>query len=117
MGVCEEEVLCGPGAPVQLVDHLHLPAPEERRLAEGAQPVAHNVQYHFAAVVVADGRGVCGKGAGDYVHHRRLPDAGSAEEDESPTDSPELWDQTAGTGWKAPEIDLGDGRTLVLEFT
>ena len=22
------------------------------------------------------------------------------------------WDQTTGTGWKAPEIDLGDGRTL-----
>ena len=39
-----------------------------------------------------------------------------ADGDESPTDTPELWDQTTGTGWKATEIDLGDGRTLVLEY-
>ncbi len=31
-----------------------------------------------------------------------------ADDDESPTDTPELWDQTTGTGWKAPEIDLAD---------
>ena len=40
-----------------------------------------------------------------------------ADDDESPTDTRELWDQTTGTGWKAPEIDLGDGRTLLLEYT
>ena len=40
-----------------------------------------------------------------------------ADDDESGTDTPERWDQTTGTGWKAPEIDLGDGRTLVLEYT
>ena len=40
-----------------------------------------------------------------------------ADDDESPTDTPELWDQTTGTGWKAQEIDLGDGRTPVLEYT
>jgi hypothetical protein len=40
-----------------------------------------------------------------------------ADEDESATDSPELWDQTTGTGWRAPEIDRGDGRTVVLEYT
>ena len=40
-----------------------------------------------------------------------------ADDDESPTDTPELWDQTTGTGWKAPEIDLGDGRTPILEYT
>ena len=40
-----------------------------------------------------------------------------ADDDEAPTDTLELWDQTTGTGWKAPEIDLGDGRTLVLEYT
>ena len=39
-----------------------------------------------------------------------------ADDDEFPTDPPEFWDQTTGTGWKAPEIDLGDGRTLVLEY-
>ena len=40
-----------------------------------------------------------------------------ADDDESGTDTPELWDQTTGTAWKAPEIDLGDGRTLVLEYS
>ena len=41
-----------------------------------------------------------------------------ADDDEAPpTDTPELWDQSTGTGWKVPEIDLGDGRTLVLEYT
>ena len=40
-----------------------------------------------------------------------------ADNDESPADSPEIWDQTTGTGWKAPEIDRGDGRTVVLEYT
>ena len=40
-----------------------------------------------------------------------------ADDDESETDTPELWDQTTATGWKAPAIDLGDGRTLVLEYT
>jgi hypothetical protein len=40
-----------------------------------------------------------------------------ADDDESPTDTPELWDQTTGTGWKAPEMYHGDGRTLVLEYT
>ncbi len=39
-----------------------------------------------------------------------------ADADESPTESHELWDQTTGTGWKAPEIDLGDGGTLVPEY-
>ena len=28
-----------------------------------------------------------------------------------------LWDQSTGTAWKATEIDLGDGRTLVLEYS
>jgi hypothetical protein len=28
-----------------------------------------------------------------------------------------LWDKTTGTVWQAPEIDPGDGRTLVLEYT
>jgi hypothetical protein len=40
-----------------------------------------------------------------------------ADGDESPTDTPELWDQTTGTGWKPPETDPGDGRTPVLEYT
>ena len=40
-----------------------------------------------------------------------------ADGDESPTDTPELWDQTTGTGWKTPETDPGDGRTPVLEYT
>ena len=40
-----------------------------------------------------------------------------ADDDESPTNTPELWGQTTGTGRKAPEIDLGDGRTLVLEYS
>ena len=40
-----------------------------------------------------------------------------ADDDESETATPELWDQSTGTAWKAPEIDLGDGRTLVLEYT
>jgi hypothetical protein len=40
-----------------------------------------------------------------------------ADDDESPTDTPELWDQTTGTGWKTPETDPGDGRTPVLEYT
>lgn len=41
-----------------------------------------------------------------------------ADDDESGTDPTlELWDQSTETGWKAPEIDLADGRsrTLVLE--
>ena len=40
-----------------------------------------------------------------------------ADDDESETATPELWDQSTGTAWKAPEIDLGDGRTLVLDYT
>ena len=40
-----------------------------------------------------------------------------ADGDESPTDTPELWDRTTGTGWKTPETDPGDGRTPVLEYT
>ena len=40
-----------------------------------------------------------------------------ADDDESPTETPELWDQSTGNAWKAPEIDLGDGRTFVLEYT
>ena len=40
-----------------------------------------------------------------------------ADDDESGTDTPELWDQSPDEAWKAPEIDLGDGRTLVLEYT
>ena len=39
-----------------------------------------------------------------------------ADGGESPTGTPELWDQSNGTGWKAPEIDLGDGRTPVLGY-
>ncbi len=43
-----------------------------------------------------------------------------ADEDEAPfADTLELWDQstdeTTEQAWKAPEIDLGDDRTLVLE--
>ena len=37
-----------------------------------------------------------------------------ADDDGSPTDTPEPWVQTTGTGWKASEIDLGGGRTPVL---
>ena len=40
-----------------------------------------------------------------------------ADDDESGTDTPELWDQSTGTASKAPEIDLGDGRTLVLDYS
>ena len=41
-----------------------------------------------------------------------------ADDDESGTDdTPELWDQSPDDAWKAPEIDLGDSRTLVLEYT
>ena len=32
-------------------------------------------------------------------------------------DTPELWDQRTGTARKAPEIPLGDGRSLVPEYT
>lgn len=39
-----------------------------------------------------------------------------ADDAESPTGTPQLWDQTTGTGCKAPEIDSGDGRSLVLEY-
>ena len=49
----------------------------------------------------------------DHRSARGIP----ADDDESGTDTSELWDQTPGTAWKAPEIDLGDGRTLVLEYT
>jgi hypothetical protein len=45
------------------------------------------------------------------------PCVDTSDDDESPTDTPELWDQTTGTGWKTPETDPGDGRTLVLEYT
>ena len=39
-----------------------------------------------------------------------------ADDDEAPaTDTPELWDQSTSPASEAPEIDLGDGRTLVLE--
>ena len=41
----------------------------------------------------------------------------TADADESPTDTPELWDQTTSKGWKTPETDPGDGRTPVLEYT
>ncbi len=46
----------------------------------------------------------------------------SADEDEVPASEPlELWnqstDQSADQAWKAPEIDLGDGRMLVREYT
>ena len=78
----EEEVLCVAGALVQLVDHLHLPASEEGGLTDGAQPVAHEVESHFASVAVADGRGMSGEGAGDHVHDGRLSDAGCAEDEE-----------------------------------
>jgi hypothetical protein len=38
------------------------------------------------------------------------------DEDEAPgADTLELWDQSADHAWKAPEIDLGDGRILVME--
>ena len=45
-----------------------------------------------------------------------------ADEDEAPpADTLELWDQSTDAStdqaWKAPEIDLGDGRVLVLEYT
>jgi hypothetical protein len=78
----EEEVLCVAGAPVQLVDHLHLPASEEGGLTDGAQPVAHEVQSHLASVAVADGRRMSGEGAGNHVHDGRLSDAGCAEDEE-----------------------------------
>ena len=41
-----------------------------------------------------------------------------ADEDEAPpADSLELWNQGTDQAWKAPEIDLGDGRILVMEYT
>ena len=36
-----------------------------------------------------------------------------ADDDESPRETPGLWDQSTGAAWQAPEIDPGDGRTLV----
>jgi hypothetical protein len=41
-----------------------------------------------------------------------------ADEDEAPISDtqPELWDQSTDQAWKAPEVDLGDGRILVLEY-
>jgi len=39
------------------------------------------------------------------------------DEDEAPDSPLELWDRSTTPAWMAPEIDLGDGRTLVLEYT
>ena len=39
------------------------------------------------------------------------------DEDEAPDAPLELWDRSTTPAWTAPEIDLGDGRTLVLEYT
>ena len=39
------------------------------------------------------------------------------DEDEEPEAHLEFWDQSPTQSWTAPEIDLGDGRTLVLEYT
>jgi hypothetical protein len=44
----------------------------------------------------------------DSRRRRRSPISGTP---------PELWDQSNDYAWKAPELDLGDGRTLVMEYT
>lgn len=41
----------------------------------------------------------------------------AADHDESGTDIPELWDQSAGTAREAPKIDFGVGRTLLLKYS
>jgi hypothetical protein len=41
-----------------------------------------------------------------------------ADKDEAPAaDTLELWNQSANQTWKAPELNLGDGRILAIEST